>query len=712
MMKPKLKTLLQKPLHRLVITKPPLHLRTLTSVPPSQHQNQATAASMNTISTNPFIFLLNLCKNIWSLRNIHALLIVHGQVNNTLCQIKLVSLYGLLGHIQSARQVFDQISHPDLFAYKAMLRWYFLNDLYEDVIGFYNCLRMCLQAVDNVIFSIVLKACSETRDVDEGRKVHCLVVKAGSPDGFVLTGLVDMYAKCGEVDSSREVFDEIVDPSVVCWTSMIGGYVQNGFAEEGLALFDRMRSTLVEGNQYTFGIVVKACAKLGALHQGKWVHGYVIKTGIELNSYLVTAVVDMYVKCGAVSDARVMLNELCIVDIVSWTAMIVGYTQGGYPNEALRLFTDKKWIDISPNSVTIASVFSACAQLNNSYVGRSVHSLGIKLGLEDAGVNNALIDMYAKCNMIGDAHYLFGTVSKKDVVTWNSLIYGCTQNGQCYEALRLFCRMRLEYWWPDAVTVVSVLSACASLGALQVGSSLHAFCTKAGLPSCNVRVGTELLNFYAKCGDLKSARLVFDGMEEKNTITWSAMIGGCGMQGDFSGSLALFNDMMKEKVKPSDATFTTIISACGHTGRVGEGWRHFNLMCRRYNFVPSKKHYVCMIDLLARAGRLEEALDFMEKMPIQPDASVFGAFLHGCSLHSRFDLGEVAVSRMLDLHPQDASYYVLMSKLYASHGRWSEAYHVMELMKTRDLSKSPGCSVVQMDLDRNLPPLGMASQSY
>ncbi|KAF2301899.1 hypothetical protein GH714_030256 [Hevea brasiliensis] len=351
---------------------------------------------------------------------------------------------------------------------------------------------MCLREHDNVVFSIVLKACSELRNIDEGRKIHCQIIKAVNPDSFVLTGLVDMYAKCGEIECSRGVFDECLDRNVVSWTSMIAGYVQNDCPVEGLILFNRMREGLIAANQFTVGSLVTACTKLGALHQGKWVHGYAIKNGVELNSYVVTALLDMYVKCGVIRDARSLFDKLSSIDLVSWTAMIVGYTQSGSSNEALKLFMDKKWVDISPNNVTIVSVLSACAQLGNLNLGRSVHGLGIKLGFEEPAVVNALVDMYAKCRMNRDARYIFETVSDKDVVAWNSIISGYNQNGSAYEALELFRQMRMDSLLPDAVTLVSVFSACAFIGALRVGSSLHAYSIKGGLLSSNVYVGTAL----------------------------------------------------------------------------------------------------------------------------------------------------------------------------------------------------------------------------
>lgn len=197
---------------------------------------------------------------------------------------------------------------------------------------------------------------------------------------------------------------------------------------------------------------------------------------------------------------------------------------------------------------------------------RSVHDLGIKLRLGDPTVRNTLTDMYAKCHAVRNAHYIFEAVMVKDVITWNSIISGYSQVGSAYEALELFHQMRSDSISLDAVTLVSVLSTCASLSALRVGSSLHAFSIKGGLQSSSVYVGTALLNFYAKCGDVKSARIVFDGMAEKNSITWSAMIGGYGMQGDGSGSLALFSDMLKENLELNEVIFTTILSACSQWG--------------------------------------------------------------------------------------------------------------------------------------------------
>ncbi|EOA25234.1 hypothetical protein CARUB_v10018547mg [Capsella rubella] len=656
-------------------------------------------SSMHYAASSPCFLLLSKCTNIGSLRQAHGVLTGNGLMGDILIATKIVSMYGSFGYTKDARLMFDQIPEPDFYSWKVMLRCYCLNNESLEIINFYDSMIEHGFRYDDIVFSKALKACTELQDLESGKKIHCQIVKVPSFDNVVLTGLLDMYAKCGEIKSAYKVFEDITLRNVVCWTSMIAGYVKNDLHEEALVMFNRMRENTVLGNEYTYGTLVMACTKLSALHQGKWFHGCLIKSGIELSSCLVTSLLDMYVKCGDISNARRVFDEPSHVDLVMWTAMIVGYTHNNNANEALSLFQKMKGVGMKPNCVTIASVLSGCGLIGNLELGRAVHGLSIKVGLWDTNVANALVHMYAKCYQNRDARYVFEMESEKDIVAWNSIISGFSQNGSIYEALFLFRRMNSESVTPNAVTVASLFSACASLGSLAVGSSLHAYSVKLGfLASSSVHIGTALLDFYAKCGDAESARLIFNTIEEKNTITWSAMIGGYGKQGDTKGSLELFEEMLKKQQKPNESTFTSILSACSHTGMVNEGKKYFSSMYKDYNFTPSTKHYTCMVDMLARAGELEQALDIIEKMPIQPDVRCFGAFLHGCGMHSRFDLGEIVIKKMLDLHPDDASYYVLVSNLYASDGRWSQAKEVRILMKQRGLSKIAGHSTMESEL--------------
>ncbi|XP_039130486.1 pentatricopeptide repeat-containing protein At2g03380, mitochondrial [Dioscorea cayenensis subsp. rotundata] len=547
---------------------------------------------------------------------------------------------------------------------------------------------------DNVLLSMLLKACAKLPDLRLGKIVHCDIIKFGSPDCFVINGLINLYVKCGKMNCSRRLFDGLQQRNVVSWTNIISGLIQNDSSEEGLALFNQMRQENVRPSEYTVVSLLTGASRLGALHQGKWIHGCIVKNGICMNSFVGTGLLDMYVKCGEVIDARSVFDELCDVDLVSWTAMVVGYTQKGYPIDALELFADKKWAAIVPNSVTIASALSASAQLRYLFFGKLIHALGLKLGFEEYDVmKNALVDMYAKCSEMLEAKFVFESVLKKNVVTWNAMMAGYAQNNFGYECLVLFQQMQTADCSPDAITVVSVLSASACLGALQYGCSLHVYAMKHAFLS-NVYVSTALLNFYNKCGEANSARLVFNEMNEKNTVTWCAMMGGHGVHGDSADSIALFGKMLEEELHPNHVTFTNILSACGHTGMVTEGQKYFDIMSRDHGITPSMKHYACMVDMLARAGQLEDALKFIERMPIKPGVNIWGAFLHGCRIHSRLDLGKMAAQRVIELHPETADYYALVSNFYALMGMWTEADNVRTLMKSRRLNKSPGLSLV------------------
>ncbi|PKA49215.1 Pentatricopeptide repeat-containing protein [Apostasia shenzhenica] len=651
-----------------------------------------TSSSRNLVGK--LLLYLDSCSQLTSLRRSHALILIHGLSRSLPLQTKLLTSYAVLGSTKCAELVFFSITNPDLYSLKEMLKCYLMNNYYLEAISFYKRMRIFPEARDNIVISLVLKACIKLLDLDEGKRLHCHIIKVTNPDDFVLNGLIDMYAKCGNIKSACYLFDKIHSRSVVSWTTIISGLVMNDHAEEALLFFEKMRLLGVEPNEYTIVTLLSACSLLGAFNQGRWMHGYVLKGGVGWNSFVGSALLDMYVKCGEVIDARAVFDELLDVDVVSWTAMIVGYLQIGCPFEALNLFTDRKWAEIIPNSITIASVLSASGQLHDLDLGRLIHLLGIKVGVDSCSVVvNAIVYMYGKCCAIWEAESVFQRISQKDLVTWNAMMTGYSQNSLGHEALLLFHHMRSEGCLPDSVTVVNALASCDCLGSLHVGCSFHAYAIKFGFTS-NIYISTALVNLYNKCGDLKSASGVFDEMSDRSPVTWSVMMGGYGMQGDSTASLDLLHKMLREDLKPNDVTFISILSTCSHNGMVEEGKRQFKIMSQKYDIVPSMKHYVCMVDLLSRAGRLEEAMEFIEEMPVKPEVSIWGALLHGCILHSRSDLGEMVLRKMLKLHTDTPDYYVLMSNLYASDGKWGEALKIRELMKQRRLIKSPGCSFI------------------
>eukprot|EP01018_Ginkgo_biloba_P003630 Gb_16328 [translate_table: standard] len=558
-----------------------------------------------------------------------------------------------------------------------------------------NANSLCKQGipVNPNTYASVLHACTNIKAL---KQVHAYILISGLDQNIHLGAkLVIMYAKYSSLMDARLIFDKIHKRNVFLWNMMVRGYAGNGFYEETLKLYYQMQRVGMQPDNFTFPFVVKACAGLSTLREGKAIHYHIVRTGLESDVFVVAALIDMYAKCGDIENARQVFDKMSGRDVVSWTAMIAGYAQNGHANEALTLFHQMQLAYVKPDSVTIASVLSACANLGALQQGMWIHDYVIRSGFEsDVSVRNSLIAMYAKCRSIKVARELFDKMSKRDVISWNAMIAGYAQNGHAAEALTLFNQMKLTNVKPNLVTVKCALSACAHLAALQQGKWIHNYIIRSRFES-DVCVRNSLIDMYAKCGSIKIARQLFDKMSKRDAVSWNAMIAGYGMHGHGEDALALFSQMQQTNIKPNDITFICVLSACSHAGFVDAAWQFFNCMSRDYFITPNMKHYACMVDLLGRAGHLDEAQDFIKKMPLEPDEGVWGALLGACRIHCNIELGEHVARLLLDLEPENAGYYVLLSNIYAAAGRWNDVAKLREMMKERGLKKAPGCSLIE-----------------
>eukprot|EP01018_Ginkgo_biloba_P030289 Gb_21434 [translate_table: standard] len=551
--------------------------------------------------------------------------------------------------------------------------------------------------VDTDAYASLLQACANIKALSEGKQLHARMLIAGhEQDVFLGTKLVSMYAKCGRLENARLVFDNLHQRNVFLWNAMIRGYAWNGPYEEAVSLYYRMEKAGIEPDIFTFSVTLKACASLAALQQGREIHYHITRKGLESDVSVGTALIDMYAKCGRIEFARHLFDKMSERNMVSWSAMIAGYAQNGQAKEALRLFHQMKLGEMTPSSVTMVSVLQACADVAYPSQGKSAHAYIIKSGFEsDVSVVNSLVAMYAQCRCVEIANQLFNKMSKRDVVSWNTIIARYAQNGLANKSLALFHQMQQADVKPNSITTVSVLPACAHLAALRLGKSIHAYIIRSGFDS-DVFVETALIDMYAKCGSLEIARKVFDKNSERNTVTWSAMIAGYGMHGCGEDALALFSEMKLEGMKPDHITFVCILSACSHTGLVDEGWQWFHCMRRDYCIVPRLEHYACMVDLLGRAGHLDEAHTFIKEMPLEPDATVWGALLGACRIQSNIELGESVLEHLVKLDPKNVGNYVVLSNIYAAAGRWEDVAKVRTMLKDKGLKKIPGCSWIEI----------------
>eukprot|EP01018_Ginkgo_biloba_P001596 Gb_35886 [translate_table: standard] len=641
----------------------------------------------------------------------------------------LLTMYAKCGSLVDARTVFEQMPNRNVVSWTVMITAYASHGQAEDALTlFYQMQRSGIQP-NRFTFAGILPACADLSSLEQGKKIHEEIIRCGfQSDVFVGNALVDMYAKCSDIKNARHVFDimpqrdvvlwttmivgyvqnglvdealklfqKIPQRDVVSWNAMISGYVQNGHIDEALKLFGQMQLTGVKPSSKTFAGVLPACANLGALEKGKELHEDIIKNGFQSDVFVSNALVDMYAKCGNVEIARNLFDNMFQRDIVSWTTMIAGYAQNEQREEALKLFRQMQLAGMKPDSKTFTSILPACA--NTAYLeqGMEIHEEIIRSGFHSfVFVGNALVDMYAKCGSMQNACCVFDKMPQRDVVSWTTMIAAYAQNGLGEKALKIFRCMQLASVKPDSKTFTSVLPACANLAALELGKEIHEEIIRNGFHS-DVFVGSALVDMYAKCGSIENAHTVFDRMHQRNVVSWNAMIAGYAMHGCASGALKLFEQMHHSGTNPDHVTLVCVLSACCHAGLLDEGWQYFDCMSQYYHITPAIEHYGCMVNLLSRAGHLDEAQDFINKMPIKPDASVWGCLLGACRVHNNIELGERVAEHLFELDPQNATPYVLLSNIYASAGRWDDIEMVRKMMKDRRVRKKPGCSWIDVN---------------
>ncbi|KAL3641181.1 hypothetical protein CASFOL_016149 [Castilleja foliolosa] len=508
---------------------------------------------------------------------------------------------------------------------------------------------------DQFLLATVIGSCSDLGFLDLGRQVHArMVINDVAFDSVLGSSLVNMYGKCGDLDSAdrvlngmdepddyslsslisgyanggkmheaRKIFESKHNHCAVVWNSMISGYVANGDAFEALMFFNRMQKNGVVGDFSTFSSILSACRDIGIYKICIQLHAQAKKLGIVYDLVVASALIDAYAKCSSYIDACNFFSELNIYDTI---------------------------------------------------------------------LLNSIITIQCNCGRVSEAKRLFDGLRSKSLISWNSMIVGLSQNGFPVDALELFCKMNDNNLVMDKFTLASAISACASISSFELGRQVFARAFIIGLDSDQI-ISTSLIDFYCKCGFIETGRKLFDKTTKPDEVSFNSMLMGYATNGYGTEALVLFKEMLRDGVKPTEVTFTAILSACDHCGLVEEGKNWFYLMKNEYGIDPGVEHYSCMIDLLARAGRVEEAIGLIEEInDCRCDASVWLVILRGCIENGNKLLAKKVAEKIIELDPSNSGALVQLSGVLASSGDWNESALVRQFMRDMRIKKNPGTS--------------------
>ncbi|XP_022769234.1 pentatricopeptide repeat-containing protein At1g20230 [Durio zibethinus] len=601
-------------------------------------------------------------------RQAHAYILKSGVCNDALISTKLISQYANHRCFAEADRLLNSISEPSIFSFSALIYALNKSNLFNQSLTVFS--RMLSHGIlpDNHVLPNVVKACGKLSAFKLGREVHSVVCKHGfASDSVVQSSLVHLYLKSDRIRDARDVYERLPEGDVVTSSALLSAYAREGCVSEAKEIFYRMQSLRLEPN------------------------------------------------------------------LVSWNGMITGFNQSGNYNEAVVMFQEMHSEGFQPDDITISSVLSAVGDLERLNIGIQVLCYVIKLGLLHCKfVICALIDMYGKCACAGELMKVFEETDEDvldvgarnalitglsrnglvdvaletferfraqgrelNVVTWTSMIAGCSQNGKDIEALRLFREMQSAGVKPNSVTIPCLLPACGNIAALIHGKAAHGFALRTGINN-DVHVSSALVDMYAKCGRIHLSRLCFDRIANKNSVCWNAIMGGYAMHGKAKEAIDIFHLMQRRGHKPDFISFSCVLSACSQGGLTEEGWHFFNSMYKDHGIKAKMEHYSCMVNLLGRSGKLEDAYAMIKQMPFEPGACVWGALLSSCRLHNNISLGEIAARSLFELERTNPGNYILLSNIYASKAMWDEVDALRDVMRSRGMKKNPGCSWIEI----------------
>ncbi|WOL07101.1 pentatricopeptide repeat-containing protein [Canna indica] len=520
-----------------------------------------------------------------------------------------------------------------------------------------------------------------------------IIVAGAASHRSSLSRLLSFAATCQDCDLgfASLLLTHAPIPAVFAYNSTLQALVAARLPGRALLLYLRMTRECVAPDRFTFPSVLKACAILSATATGEAVHARILHLGFCSDPYVQSGMIRIYSDFGDASAARRVFDEILEGDVVLWNSMIGGYIKCGHLTSARQLFDEMGRRNVG----TYNALLGGYAKLG--YL-ESASQLFDKMPDRDVVSWNTMIGAHARSGAVKATRDLLARAPQKNAASWSSAISGLAQSCRFTDALDLFKDMlQIEGPTPNQSALVSVLSSCAHLGALEQGEWIHEHIRRKEIEVDDL-LGSSLIDMYAKCGVLRGAVMVFDGLPKRDVCAWTSMIYAFAMHGRSQEALETFREMERAGIRPSDATIVAVLCACSHAGFVEQGRDIFLRSRQDYGIAPKIEHYTCMVDIFSRGNLIEEALELIKSMPMEADEFVWGALLGGLRANGRDKmLDDALLSKMINLKPRSSGAYVLAANIFASTDRWDDVTRMRRTMEGLGAKKNPGCSMIEVD---------------
>ncbi|KAK1406895.1 hypothetical protein QVD17_38504 [Tagetes erecta] len=672
-------------------------------------------------------------------RSVHCHVIKMGLESDTLVGNALVSMYMKMGCVLGdAYKVFDEMSERDVVSWNAVVAGLMENGLVFEAFGMFKEMIKDGVQVNYATIANVLPVCGLVEGgcgYRFGEEIHCYVMRREELfcNVSVVNSLVGYYSKSKRMKEAELLFRRMDLRDLVSWNSMIAGYTSNGEWLKGLDLFQELNSlNSTKPDSITILTVLSACASLQNLQAGRQIHSYIIHHPSLCDVTSVgNSLLNFYSKCGDIISAFHSFSLIHKKDLISWNSILDALAVGRFVNDFIWQLHVMFKEGVKPDSITMVTVIQLGADAFQLRMIKEAHGFSLRFNLfpgdRDPTLGNALIDAYARCGKMDYASKIFESLSgirnvvtcnslisgyvnsgfhddalsifknmvERDLTTWNLMVRAYAENGYFHQAIDLFVDLQSHGTKPDSLTIMGILPVATQMASIQMVNQCHGYAVR----SCfqDVQLKGAFLDAYSKCGNINSACKLFESTRYKDLVMYTSMVGGYAIHGMGEEALQIYYKMIENGGKPDHVIITSILSACSHMGLVHEGLKIFNSLKEVYRIKPTMEQYACVVDLLARNGRINDAYSFITSMPVEPTANVWGPLLGACKNYHDVEMGSVVADHLLKMEANNMGNYVVMSNIYAAKDKWKEVLEIRRLMKMGNLKKAAGCSWIEVD---------------